>query len=314
MFGRLFRRDPRVEEGVRRTRTSFFGRISALLGRNEITPELWDEIEELLISADVGVDITEELLDSLRVRHQAGEFRTGDDLKRGLQQELMDLLRLEDGEVRPLLEEGLTVVLVIGVNGVGKTTTIAKLARYWQNQGRRVLLAAGDTFRAAGAEQLEVWAERLKLPCIASQPGADPSAIIFDAISAARARGYDLVLADTAGRLHTKVNLMDELRKIRRVIERQGVPMRTLLVLDATTGQNAIVQAQTFADVAGLDGIVVTKLDGTAKGGMVFSVVADLGAPVRFIGTGEKIDDLAPFDPAAFVSALFDTEGDNGRS
>jgi fused signal recognition particle receptor len=313
MFGRWFRRDAHVEEGVKRTRTSFFGRISSLLGRTEITDELWDELEELLISADVGVDITEELLGSLRVRHENGEFRSGEDLKRGLEEELVALLELEDEEMRPLLDEGLTVILVIGVNGVGKTTTIAKLGKHWHDQGRRVLLAAGDTFRAAGAEQLEVWAERLKLPCIGSQPGADPSAIVFDAISAAKARGQDLVIADTAGRLHTKVNLMDELRKIRRVIERHDVPSRSLLVLDATTGQNAIVQAQTFADVAGLDGIIVTKLDGTAKGGMVFSVVADLGAPVRFIGTGEKPDDLAEFDPHAFVGALFDTEADGAR-
>ncbi len=308
MFGRFFKRDAKVEEGVKKTRASFFGRIAGLLGRTEITDELWDELEELMISADVGVDITEEVLGALRVRYQEGEFKSGEDLKRGLQQELIDLLKLEDEEAPPLLTPGLTVILVIGVNGVGKTTTIAKLAKYWSGQGRKVILAAGDTFRAAGAEQLEVWADRLRMPCIGSQPGADPSAIVFDAIAAAKARGYDLVIADTAGRLHTKVNLMDELRKIRRVVERHEVPSRSLLVLDGTTGQNAIVQASTFAEAAGLDGIIVSKLDGTAKGGMVFSIVADLGAPVRFIGTGEKPDDLAEFDPETFVNALFDTD------
>ncbi len=308
MFGRLFRRDPKVEEGVKKTRSSFFGRISGLLGRTEITDELWDELEELLISADVGVDITEEVLDALRVRQMDGEFKYAEDLKEGLQDELIALLKLEDHEAPPLLTDGLTVILVIGVNGVGKTTSIAKLAKFYSGKGRKVILAAGDTFRAAGAEQLEVWAERLKLPCIGSQPGSDPSAIVFDAISAAKARGYDLVIADTAGRLHTKVNLMEELRKIRRVVDRHEVPSRSLLVLDGTTGQNGIMQASAFADAAGLDGIIVSKLDGTAKGGMVFSIVADLGAPVRFIGTGEKPDDLAEFDPETFVGALFETD------
>ncbi len=308
MFGRFFRRDAKVDEGVKKTRSSFFGRISGLLGRTEITGELWDDLEELLISADVGVDITEEILGSLRVRHESGEFKSGEDLKLGLQEELIDLLKLEEHEAPPLLANGLTVVLVIGVNGVGKTTSIAKLGKYWSGQGRKIILAAGDTFRAAGAEQLEVWAERLKLPCVGSQQGADPSAIVFDAISAAKARGYDLVIADTAGRLHTKVNLMDELRKIRRVIDRHEVPSRSLMVLDGTTGQNGIMQASAFAEAAGLDGIIVSKLDGTAKGGMVFSIVADLGAPVRFIGTGETADDIAEFDPETFVGALFDTD------
>jgi len=208
-------------------------------------------------------------------------------------------------EPRPLLADGLTVLLVIGVNGVGKTTTIAKLGNYLRREGREVLLAAGDTFRAAGSEQLEVWAERLGLPCVASQTGADPGSIVYDAISAARARGVDVVLVDTAGRLHTKTNLMEELKKIRRIIERQEVESRSLLVLDASTGQNAILQAQSFAGAAGLDGIIVTKLDGTAKGGVVFSIIGELGAPILFVGTGEKVDDISEFDPDTFVSALF---------
>lgn len=309
MFQRLFRRDPHLEEGVKRTRASFFGRLAVLLGRTEITDDLWDELEELLIAADVGVDTTEGLLERLRARFRRGEFRTGDDVKFGLEDELVALLRPSADAIEraePLLAEGLTVILVIGVNGVGKTTTIAKLGNYWRTAGRQVLLAAGDTFRAAGIEQLEIWAQRVQLPCVGSRPGADPGSIVYDAIGAAQARGLDVVLVDTAGRLHTKTNLMEELRKIRRVVDRHNVPSRSLLVLDATTGQNAILQARAFAGAAGLDGIVVTKLDGTARGGVVFSIVRELGAPVVFVGSGEKVDDLAEFDAEAFVAALFD--------
>jgi len=319
VFRRLFGREPKeprddeqavkIEESVKKTRSSFFGRVAVLLGRTQITEDTWDELEELLISADVGVDTTDVLIERLNDRYRKGEFRTGDDLNQGLQEELVQLLEPESTD-QPFLEDDLTVVLVIGVNGVGKTTTIAKLGNYWRSQGRQVVLAAGDTFRAAGVEQLEVWADRLGIQCIGSQTGADPGAIVFDAIAAAKARGGDLVIVDTAGRLHTKTNLMEELRKIRRIVDRHNAPTRALLVLDATTGQNAILQARSFADAAGLDGIVVTKLDGTAKGGMVFSVVRELGAPVRFIGTGEKVDDLSEFDPEAFVTALFEIEDD----
>jgi fused signal recognition particle receptor len=212
---------------------------------------------------------------------------------------------LPSEEPRPLLADGLTVLLIIGVNGVGKTTTIAKLGNYFRRHGRQVLLAAGDTFRAAGSEQLEVWAERLGLPCVASQTGADPGSIVYDAIGAARARGSDVVLVDTAGRLHTKTNLMEELRKIRRIVERHEAESRSLLVLDATTGQNAILQARAFAGAAGLDGIIVTKLDGTARGGVVFSIIGELEAPILFVGTGEKVGDIGEFDPDKFVAALF---------
>ncbi|MBM2812847.1 MAG: signal recognition particle-docking protein FtsY [Chloroflexi bacterium] len=316
MFRRLFKKDPQLEEGVKKTRASFFGRIAVVLGRTQISEETWNEVEELLIGADVGVAATEALLDRLRLRFARGEFRTGEDLNVGLQDELVELLRPPKGQLPglpgPGLNEGLAVVLVIGVNGVGKTTTIAKLGNYWRGQGRRVILAAGDTFRAAGSAQLEVWADRLGLPCIGSQSGADPGSIVFDAISAAKARGLDTVIVDTAGRLHTKTNLMEELRKIRRIVERHEIPSHSLLVLDATTGQNAILQARAFADAAGLDGIVVTKLDGTARGGMVFSIVPELNAPVWFVGTGEQVDDLSEFDPEAFVGALFDSG--NGES
>ncbi len=317
MFQRFFRReqndeaqDKKLEASVKKTRSSFFGRIAVLLHRTEITDELWDELEDLLISADVGVGTTEDLLETMRARFRRGEFRTGDELESALQAELVDLLRAPAKDDQPLLEDNLTVVLMIGVNGVGKTTTIAKLGNYLRSQGRQVMLAAGDTFRAAGVEQLEIWADRIQLPCVGSQTGADPGSVVYDAVAAAKARGLDTVLVDTAGRLHTKTNLMEELRKVRRIVDRQSVSSRSLLVLDATTGQNAIIQARSFAEAAGLDGIVVTKLDGTAKGGVVFSIVRELGAPVLFIGTGEAIDDFSPFDPEAFVAALFAEEGD----
>lgn len=304
LFRRLFRKDEQLQKGLEKTRASFLGRLAVILGRTEIGEELWDELEELLISADVGVETTEYLLDQLRAGFRRGEYRSGQEVQEGLQKELVALLAAP-GAAEPLLADGLTVVLVVGVNGVGKTTTIAKLGQYWRANGRRVLLAAGDTFRAAGAEQLEVWAERLGLPCIGSQPGADPGSIVYDAIGSARARGYDLVLVDTAGRLHTRTNLMEELRKARRVVERQNALVRSLLVLDATTGQNAIQQARGFTEAVGLDGIVVAKLDGTAKGGAVFPIVRELSAPVLFVGTGEGADALSAFDAETFVGALF---------
>jgi fused signal recognition particle receptor len=318
VFQRFFRREQKVapeveekiEQSVKKTRSSFFGRIAVLLHRTEITEEVWEDLEEILISADVGVATTEDLLDVMRSRYRKGEFRTGDELTEGLQEELIALLEAPEDE-RPFLEEELTVVLVIGVNGVGKTTTIAKLGNYLRNNGRGVMLAAGDTFRAAGVEQLEVWANRINIPCVGSQTGADPASVVYDGVAAAKARGLNTLLVDTAGRLHTKTNLMEELKKVRRIVDRQDVHSRSILVLDGTTGQNAILQARSFAEAAGLDGIIVTKLDGTAKGGVLFSVVRELGAPVRFVGTGETIDDISPFDPETFVSALFAGDSDN---
>lgn len=304
MLPGFFRRGQRLDEGLRRTRASFFGRLAVLLRRTEISDELWDDLEELLIAADAGAQTTSALLDRLRARHARGEFRTGDEVKRALQEELLALL-VTAGEPEPLLAPELTAVLVIGVNGVGKTTTIAKLGNYWQHAGRRVLLAAADTFRAAGVEQLEVWAQRIGLPCVGSQTGSDPAAMVYDAIAAAKARGFDAVIIDTAGRLHTKTNLMEELSKIQRVIQRHDVPSRCLLVLDATIGQNAILQARSFARSVGVNGIAVAKLDGTARGGAIFSIVRELGAPVRFLGTGESVDDIAEFDAEEFVGALF---------
>ena len=306
MLRRIFHRDEQLEKAVEKTRASFLGRLVARLQRGQVTDEVWDDLEEALIGADVGVDLSDHLLEGLRARYRRGELRTGEDITDALQDELLTLLESPPARA-PLLADDLTVLLVIGVNGVGKTTTVAKLGNYLHKRGRRVMLAAGDTFRAAGAEQLEVWADRLGLPCVASQMGADPGSIVYDAIGAARARGCDALLVDTAGRLHTKTNLMEELSKMRRIAERQNAASRSLLVLDATTGQNGLLQARAFSGAAGLDGIIVAKLDGTAKGGVVFAIARELGAPVLFVGTGERADDISELDAAAFVAALFST-------
>ncbi|MCA1644233.1 MAG: signal recognition particle-docking protein FtsY, partial [Chloroflexi bacterium] len=274
-----------------------------------IDDALWDELEELLLEADVGVGTTDQLLEILRNEVELGNASNSKDLYRLLQEELV----LSLSEVAPtepadmLVPKGeLGVVLMVGVNGVGKTTSIAKLADYWKGQGQRVILAAGDTFRAAAIDQLKLWGERVGVPVIAQHPGSDPGSVVFDAIVAARARGTDLLIVDTAGRLHTKVNLMEELKKIRRVLDRQNVQhARTLLVLDASTGQNAIVQGRAFKEATGLDGLILAKLDGTAKGGVVFAIVDELEVPVWFVGTGEQLGDLSEFDPEAFVRALF---------
>jgi fused signal recognition particle receptor len=300
VLGRFFK----LDKGVEKTRQSFFGRISGLFNREIIDDDLWDELEELMIGADVGVATTEQVITRLRDWVEHGAVTDARDLRQALRDELV--ATLEEPEPKPLLEPGeLNVVLVMGVNGVGKTTSIGKLARYWTDQGHSVVLAAADTFRAAAVEQLKIWGERARVPVVAHQQGADPGSVVFDAIAAARARGADVVVVDTAGRLHTKFNLMEELKKIRRVIDKQGVrSVSTVLVLDATTGQNALVQARSFSETAGLDGIVVSKLDGTARGGVIFSIVKDLDVPLRFVGTGEKLDDLSEFDSEDFVDAL----------
>ena len=294
----------KLGEGLRKTRDSIFGSIAGLVNAGEITDELYDDLEEPLILADTGADVAMRLVEELRQEVRRKHLKTGADALEALKGIIREMLRA-DGEMQ--LSGRPAVVLVIGVNGVGKTTSIAKLAHLYKQQGKRVMLAAGDTFRAAAAEQLCVWAERADVPVVKHNEGADPAAVLFDAVQSAAARGYDMVICDTAGRLHNKKNLMDELSKISRVVHKAcgTASVETLLVLDAITGQNAISQASQFIDAAGATGIVLTKLDGTAKGGAVISIKAKLGLPVRFVGVGEGMDDLMEFDPDAFVDALF---------
>lgn len=269
-----------------------------------IDEDFYDELEESLIMADLGAAVAADAVKELRKVVYEKSIQRGDDVK----QALRDILekKLEVGDTSLDLSTTPSVVLIIGVNGVGKTTSIGKLASRYKKQGKRVLLCAADTFRAAAAEQLSVWAERAGVPIIKHGEGADPAAVVFDAIASFKAKGCDLLLCDTAGRLHNKKNLMSELEKIRRVIARElpGVHTEVLLVLDATTGQNAIAQARVFGESAGLTGVVLTKLDGTAKGGMTVAIKQELGLPVRFVGVGEGIDDLQPFDADAFARAL----------
>lgn len=294
----------KLGEGLRKTRDSIFGSIAGLVNAGEITDELYDDLEEQLILADTGADVAMRLVEELRQEVRRKHLKTGADALEALKGIIREMLRA-DGEMQ--LSGRPAVVLVIGVNGVGKTTSIAKLAHLYKQQGKRVMLAAGDTFRAAAAEQLCVWAERADVPVVKHNEGADPAAVLFDAVQSAAARGYDMVICDTAGRLHNKKNLMDELSKISRVVHKAcgTASVETLLVLDAITGQNAISQASQFIDAAGATGIVLTKLDGTAKGGAVINIKAKLGLPVRFVGVGEGMDDLMEFDPDAFVDALF---------
>ena len=294
----------KLGEGLRKTRDSIFGSIAGLVNAGEITDELYDDLEEQLILADTGADVAMRLVEELRQEVRRKHLKTGADALEALKGIIREMLRA-DGEMQ--LSGRPAVVLVIGVNGVGKTTSITKLAHLYKQQGKRVMLAAGDTFRAAAAEQLCVWAERADVPVVKHNEGADPAAVLFDAVQSAAARGYDMVICDTAGRLHNKKNLMDELSKISRVVHKAcgTASVETLLVLDAITGQNAISQASQFIDAAGATGIVLTKLDGTAKGGAVISIKAKLGLPVRFVGVGEGMDDLMEFDPDAFVDALF---------
>ncbi|MBC8249807.1 MAG: signal recognition particle-docking protein FtsY [Anaerolineales bacterium] len=304
----MFGRSGKIKDSLTRTRQSFFGRVAGLFGANEITEALWGELEELLIQADVGVNTTVELVERLRERVAKERARDARAVEGMLKEELIALL-----DSRPPLRISeprlLTIILVVGVNGSGKTTSIAKLAHHYQEQGRKVILGAADTFRAAAIDQLKIWGQRAGCNVIAHQPGADPGAVVYDAIRAARSRGADILIVDTAGRLHTKYNLMQELKKVRGVAAKQvhQAPHETLLVLDATTGQNALAQARHFKDDVEVTGIFLAKLDGTAKGGVVFAIARELGLPIRFVGTGEGLDDLAEFDPEVFVEGLFST-------
>jgi fused signal recognition particle receptor len=304
---RLFRNP--FNKSLSRTR-QMFGRVSEAFQRGKIDDQLWDDLEETLITADVGVTVTERLIATLKERVAYAGLKDAREVRDALEEEL--LILLGDAEPLRLAEPGrLSVILVIGVNGVGKTTTIAKLTATLKKQGHRVLLAAGDTFRAAATEQLKVWGERVKVPVVSHQYGADPGAVVFDAVDAAENRHCDVLIIDTAGRLQTKFNLMEELKKITKVLGRKDpqAPHEVLLVVDATTGQNALLQAKKFVEDIGLTGLVLTKLDGTARGGIVFSISEELGVPIKYIGTGERIGDLAPFDPEAFVQALFASDG-----
>lgn len=312
-FG-LFRKSPeqqaedqaKIQASLTKTRQGFFGRVGALFQANEITDETWDELEEILIQADLGINTAMGLVERLRDRVDRDHLKRVEDVKAALKDELVRLL--DHAPFTNISEPRmLTVVLIVGVNGSGKTTSIAKLARYYKARGKRVVLAAADTFRAAAIDQLKIWGERVGVEVIAQAPGADPGAVVFDAIRASQeTRSADLLVIDTAGRLHTKFNLMKELEKVRAVCARQvhDAPHETLLVLDATTGQNAISQAKHFKEAVQISGIILTKLDGTAKGGIVFAIQQELGVPVRFVGTGEKADDFAEFDPHAFVDGI----------
>jgi fused signal recognition particle receptor len=298
-------RGKNIEQSLTRTRRSFFGRIGELLAQAELDAGVWEELEELLIQADVGVATTVDLVQGVRDQSGIQTLRTPQQVEEALKQRLRTVLGPPARPEYP--QEGLWVILVVGVNGSGKTTSIAKLAKYHQRQGRKVLLAAADTFRAAAADQLEVWATRLGIDLVAHQPGSDPGAVVYDAMEASRARGANTLIVDTAGRLHTQYNLMQELRKIHRVVKKHkaDAPQETLLVLDASTGQNALSQAKYFKDAVDVNGVFLAKLDGTAKGGIVFAIASELGIPIRYVGTGEELDDVAEFDPERFLVGLF---------
>ena len=293
----------KLEDGLEKTRTGFFQQIVNTLTNSQIDDDLYNELEEQLILADVGPDCAVRLVDELRDTVERDHLKTGEQALKALR----EIIRLEMSPTDDMdLSGNPAVILVIGVNGVGKTTTIAKLAYLYKDLGKKVMLAAGDTFRAAASEQLELWADRAGVPLVKAGEGADPAAVIFDTVQSAKAKGYDLVIADTAGRLHNKKGLMDELSKITRSVKKASpeASLEVLLVLDAITGQNAISQAQEFCRAAGATGVVLTKLDGTPKGGCVVGVRQKLGLPIRFVGVGEKIDDLMWFSATDFSEAL----------
>jgi fused signal recognition particle receptor len=296
----------RLKDALKKTRDSLAGVEALAVERRPLDREFWEELEEILIAADFGVPTTEKILNGLKDVAHKELWSTSDLVIARFKRDVANFLTLPaalDLSARP------SVILIVGVNGSGKTTTIGKLATRFTREGKRVLLVAADTFRAAAADQLEIWAQRSGAEIVRGREGADPSSVVYDGIAAAKARGIDVVLVDTAGRLQTKINLMEELKKMRRIIEREapGQPVETLLVLDGTTGQNAISQAKLFDAATKLSGVVVTKLDSTAKGGVIVAIVDELEVPIKFIGLGESADALRPFEPAAFIEALFET-------
>lgn len=292
------------KQGLDRTRKVAFGRIASLFGATEITEKIWEELEALLIQADIGIATTEQILEELKKQVQKEGLTQTKQLQDFLRMDLMNRLaptpQIDLGNYQP------AVVLLVGVNGSGKTTTAAKLGKLFANRGKKVLLVAGDTFRAAAVDQLQVWGERLNLPVIAGQPNADPGAVAYDGIQAAIARKTDIVLVDTAGRLHTRYNLMEELKKVYRVVGKAlpGAPHAVWLILDATTGQNALQQAKVFKQAVQVNGVILAKLDSSARGGMAFAIQQELGLPILYAGLGEKPDDLQPFDREAFVDSI----------
>jgi len=292
--------------GLSKTRQSFFGRISQMLGNSDITDETWDDVEALLIQADMGVPTTQRVLSELQAKVRREGITRSDQINKALKEVLRSLLT--EPPVPNISGRPLSIILIVGVNGSGKTTSIAKIANRLNNNGRKVMLAAGDTFRAAAIEQLQTWGQRIGVPVVANKPGSDPAAVVFDATSAAKARGCDILIVDTAGRLHTNFNLMEELAKIKATSAKvvPDAPHEVWLVLDGTTGQNALEQAKKFREMVDVTGIIVTKLDGTAKGGMIFSIFNDLQLPVHYIGLGEGVTNLVFFDPDNFINSLFD--------
>ena len=294
----------KTEQALKRTKEAWFGKITNLFERQTIEKELWVELEELLIAADTGVDTTEKLISRVKERVNKQKISDAHQVRTVLMEEMTLMLQVNGNKPASLASP--RVILVVGVNGSGKTTSIAKLGYIYKRDGSKVVLAAADTFRAAAIEQLKWWGDQIGAEVIAHQPGADPGAVVFDAIQAAKTRGAQTVIVDTAGRLHTKFNLMEELKKIKRVVQRVDptAPHETLLVLDANTGQNGVSQAKYFTEAVGITGIILTKLDSTAKGGIVLAICDQLKIPVRFIGTGESVEDLAPFDPQSFVEAV----------
>jgi fused signal recognition particle receptor len=306
----FFNRKGSLKSSLTKTRQSFLSRLTSLVAKNSVDEEFWVGLEETLIGADVGVETTVALVDKLRGRVEKEKIREPKRVQELLKEELLAILEIPNPKTQlPIANNQLPhTILVIGVNGSGKTTSIAKLAAYLKSQNQKILLAAGDTFRAAAIDQLKIWGERVNADVIAQQPGGDPGAVAFDAWQAAKARGVDVLIVDTAGRLQTKTNLMQELEKIARVLKKNdpAAPHETLLVLDAITGQNGLSQAREFAKTAPLTGLILTKLDSTAKGGIAFAIAQELRVPIRFIGTGEGVDDFAEFDAKEFVNGLFE--------
>lgn len=298
----------RLKQGLTKTRDNIVGNLNAIFSASEIDDDFYEEIEEILIMGDIGVTATEAIITNLKAKVKENHIKKAEECR----QILIDSIReqMQVGETEYAFEHETSIVMVIGVNGVGKTTTVGKLAAKLKKSGRKVLIAAADTFRAAAADQLEVWAQRADVPIVGSVNGADPASVVFDAVAAAKARNVDVLLIDTAGRLHNKKNLMEELRKMDKIINREypNAHRENLIVLDGTTGQNALVQAKEFSEVAPLTGIVLTKMDGTAKGGIAVAIQKELNIPVKYIGVGESLEDLQKFDSQAFVDALFDVK------